>query len=55
MKINIYKNKLQVIKSLMNVFDSSFDFRILKGIVRGKLAGDHIGGIISLFPFIHNC
>lgn len=55
MKITIYKNKLQVIKSLMNVFDSSFDFRILKGIVRGKLAGDHIGGIISLFPFNHKC
>jgi len=53
MKITIYKNKLQVIKTGINVFDPSFDFRILKEIVKGKLAGNHRRGVISLFPFNH--
>ncbi|WP_303984218.1 DUF3920 family protein [Niallia circulans] len=53
MKITIYKNKLQVIMTWLNVFDSSFEFPILKGILNGKLGGNHRDGIISMYPFNH--
>lgn len=53
MTITIYKSKFQVFKTWTNVLDKSFNFKIVKGVLKGKLAGNHGGGIISVFPFNH--
>ena len=53
MKITIYKNKFQVFNKWLNILDHSFNFKIVKGVINGNLAGNHGGGIISLFPFNH--
>ncbi|MEI2465121.1 DUF3920 family protein [Niallia taxi] len=51
MKITIYKNKFQVFNKWLNILDRSFNFKTVKGVIKGNLAGNHRGGIISLFPF----